>query len=549
MKELITKNLIHSNSSPVAYFCAEYAVTFDESMYAGGLGVLAADFLFEAGDQKMPLVAVGLKYTKTKTIENSLELLTNPDGTPVIVDVPIGEKGATKKIFLQAWIKSFGDKTFLLLLDSDIPNNAPEDRRMGDLYDQDLFTRLKQELYLGIGGFRVLKTLGIKPRKYHLNEGGMAFAALAVLAEGGGTIHGNTDELLKNVREKVVSTKHTILSIGTKISAMDLWKTIGGYCEEHDISKDFLMSLGAYKGDQSLFATTRFMINLSGKANGVSVIHTVFEAQKYPESHLIPITNGVYVPRWQSSLWRKEGSVGDLTSQKIWAIKSELRKVLVEEVNKISGMKLRPDVCTLVWTRRFVAYKRPMTLFTDMERLKKILFDSAKPLQIIISGRMAGVDSESVKMMEKVRDAAHDPMFEGKIAFISDYSLTLAQKFVTGADVWLNTPERGVEACGTSGMKAGLNGALMASVSDGWMDEVNWRDIGWILSDDEDLATSLYEVLERHTLSSFYLHEPNGVPEVWINRMRSTIQLVSTRFSATKMLQMYNERLYSGDYY
>ncbi|MFZ2202000.1 MAG: glycogen/starch/alpha-glucan phosphorylase, partial [Microgenomates group bacterium] len=139
--------------------------------------------------------------------------------------------------------------------------------------------------------------------------------------------------------------------------------------------------------------------------------------------------------------------------------------------------------------------------------------------------------------------------FEGKIAFISDYSMALAQKFVTGADVWLNTPERGVEACGTSGMKAGLNGALMASVSDGWMDEVNWRDIGWILSDDEDLAVSLYEDLERHILPLFYSHELGGVPEAWINRMRSTIQLVSTRFSATKMLQMYSERLYSGNYY
>jgi starch phosphorylase len=148
-------------------------------------------------------------------------------------------------------------------------------------------------------------------------------------------------------------------------------------------------------------------------------------------------------------------------------------------------------------------------------------------------------------MLEKVRSAVQDPMFDGKIAFIPDYSLTMAQKFVAGSDVWLNTPERGVEACGTSGMKAGLNGALMASVSDGWVDEVNWRDIGWVLSDDEDLAISLYEVLERHILPGFYARGLNGVPESWISRMRATIQLVATRFSATKMLETYKEKLYS----
>jgi starch phosphorylase len=546
MKSIVTQAFSSADVAPIAFFCAEYAITSDESMYAGGLGVLAGDFLFEAGDQKMPLIALGLKYTNTKTAENGFELLVESDGAPVLVSVPIGEKVESKNIFLQTWVKRFGDKTFLFLLDSDISNNAPEDRVLGGLYDQDFFTRLKQEIYLGIGGFRLLKILNIQPRKYHLNEGSMAFAALAVLAEGFRGLRKKEDELIKLVRKKVVSTKHTILSIGTKVSASDLWKVIGGYCEKHKIKKDFLMSLGAYQGDQTLFATTRFMLNLSGKSNGVSAIHAIFEKQKYPESHLMAITNGVYVPRWQSALWRKKGSVGILSSSEIWSIKNELRRGLIEEVNKISGAKLNPEVCTLVWTRRFVAYKRPLTLFTDMARLKNIIFNSSKPLQIIISGKIAGIDSESVHMMEKVRTAAQDPMFEGKIAFVSDYSLSMAQKFVMGSDIWLNTPERGVEACGTSGMKAGLNGALMTSVSDGWMDEENWRGIGWILSDDnEDIAVSLYEALERHILSEFYTRDSENVPESWVNRMRATINLIDKDFSATKMLQTYNERLYS----
>ena len=546
MKSTIIQNLKSADTPPIAFFCAEYAITLDESMYAGGLGVLAGDFLLEASDQTMPLIALGLKYTKTKTAENGFELLTDPAGAPIVVEVPMGWKNDVKKIFLQAWVKSFGEKVFLILLDPDFSRNAPEDRVLGDLYDQNNATRLKQEIYLGLGGFRLLKALAIEPRKYHLNEGNMAFAALAVLAEGFPAPQQNFDKLFELVRSKVVSTKHTILSVGTKVSATELWNMIGAYCETYGIGKDLLLSIGSYQNDQTVFANTHFLLNLSGKANGVSVIHTVFERQKYPESRLIAITNGVYVPRWQSAKWRSEGQVADLPAEKIWKIKDELRRDLVEVVNKISGAKLSPDVCTLVWTRRFVMYKRPLTLFTDMLRLKKIILDASKPLQIIISGKIAGTDAESLQMMKKVRDAALDPMFEGKIIFVPDYSLEMAQKFVMGSDVWLNTPERGVEACGTSGMKAGLNGALMASVSDGWMDEVNWRDIGWILSDDDqDLALSLYEALERHILPEFYTRNPEGVPLSWVNRMRATINLVSKDFSATKMLQEYNKKLYS----
>ena len=547
MKSSVLKNLTTAGVPPIAFFCAEYAITLDESMYAGGLGVLAGDFLFEAGQQKMPLVALGLKYTKTKIIDNGFELLTNPDGTPIIVEVLVGDKVGAKKIFLRSWIKSFSEKTFLFLLDSDLPNNSPEDRVLGDLYDQNFFTRLKQEMYLGIGGFRLLKALGIEPKKYHLNEGSAAFAALAVLAEGFSMPQKSSEELLRLVRTKVVSTKHTILSVGTKIPIVDLWKVIGAYCEMHGISRDFLMSLGAHKKDESLSATTRFLISLSDKSNGVSIIHTVFEKQKYPESQLIPITNGVHVPRWQSPRWREEGDVSDLSSEKIWTIKKELRTELVDEVKKLSGIQLDPNVCTLVWTRRFVSYKRPMALFSDMKRLQSIIANSAMPLQIILSGKKAGAnDTESIKLMEKVRTAAADPMFANKIVFVPDYTLAMAEKFVHGADVWLNTPERGVEACGTSGMKAALNGALMTSVSDGWMDEVKWEGIGWILAnEDKDLAPSLYDALEHEILPKFYQHDASGVPEEWIKRMRATMNIVSTDFSATKMLQGYEEKLYS----
>jgi starch phosphorylase len=536
------ENFASSETSPIAFFCSEYAITSDTSMYAGGLGILAGDFLFEAGEQKLPLIAIGLKYSKTQTTENGFEPLLLSSGKDVLVEVPVGvnsdgKNNKVKNIFFKAWIKSFSDKTFLFLLDSDLPQNDKEDRTLGDLYDKDLNIRLKQEIFLGIGGYRLIKALGIKPKKYHLNEGGTAFAALALVAEEG--------VMLEAARRRIVSTKHTILSIGTKIPVDVLWNTIGSYCDTYGVNQNSLMLLGAYRGDQSIFSTTRFLINLSGKSNGVSVLHTVFEKQKYPESELIPITNGVYVPRWQSSLWREAGNITSLSPKKVWEIKNKLRRDLIDEVNKISGTKLNPNVCTLVWTRRFVAYKRPLTLFTDIERLKNIVLNADKPIQIIISGEVTKNSEESLHLMEQVREAATNPIFEGKIAFVPNYSLSLAQKFVTGSDIWLNTPERGIEACGTSGMKAGLNGALMISVSDGWMDEVNWRGIGWILSDDtEDLAVSLYEALERHVVFEFYTRSAEAVPEFWVKRMISTMNLVLTNFSATKMLGLYKERLY-----
>jgi alpha-glucan phosphorylase-like protein len=189
-----------------------------------------------------------------------------------------------------------------------------------------------------------------------------------------------------------------------------------------------------------------------------------------------------------------------------------------------------------------------LALFADMHRLKKILFNKTTPLQIIISGKAAGTDSENLSLVHKVRAAALDPMFKGRIAFLPDHSIDVAEQLVRGGDVWLNTPIRGVEACGTSGMKAGLNGTLMASVSDGWMDEVNWRDIGWILSDDQaDLATSLYEALERHILPEFYSHHHGDVPQSWISRMRATMHIVESGFSTARMLKEYEEKLYKDD--
>jgi starch phosphorylase len=388
--------------------------------------------------------------------------------------------------------------------------------------------------------------LGVEPRKYHLNEGSTAFAALAVLAEEFPDLQKGSDGLLEAVRSKVVSTKHTILSVGTKAYASELWKVAGAYCETNGIVEDYLMELGAFQGDKTNFATTHFMLNLSGRSNAVSAIHAVFEKQKYSDSTLIPITNGVYVPHWQSALWHMNGELASLSSKQVWGIKNELRKELIEEVYRLSNMKLDPNVCTLVWTRRIVEYKRPMTLFADMQRLKNIVHNTTCPFQIIFSGKKGGTDPESIRMMEMLHAAASDPMFEGKIVFISDYSLAMAQKFVTGSDVWLNTPIRGVEACGTSGMKAGLNGTLMASVSDGWMDEVKWDGVGWILPNEtKDLANSLYDTLEKQILPEFYARNSDDVPESWVGRMRATMNIVASDYSAAKMIQGYEKKLYS----
>ena len=533
----------HLESTPVAFFCAEYAFDEDSSMYAGGLGVLAGDFILESADEGLPFVAIGLRYGGSKSsIRAKGFTLVEKDGVPAIVEVPCGEEIVKARV----WARRFGKSVYLLLLDTNFLENSPENQVVTErLYDSNLETRLKQGLLLGIGGVKLLSQLGITPSIYHLNEGHTAFAGFELIVEhmaNDGT--GDVEAALASIREKVVATKHTIFSIaGLSMEEDKFISLVGPYCKKNNISVRDIFKLGKDRNVEKVFSTTQFLLNCAQRRNGVSVLHTVFEKLAHPDSVLFPITNGVYQKRWQAEAWPR-GPKGEtrLANETMWETKKNLRKRLVNFVAIKTGVKLDPDACTIVWARRFTRYKRPELLFSDLPRLKKICAHSAK-VQFIIAGEAHESDVAGQKMVDEIKAITKDPVFNNQIIYLEDYSVTVATELALGADVWLNTPERGFEACGTSGMKAGLNGTLEASISDGWIDEVDWSDIGFILSED-DTARSVYDTIEKEIIPLFYARKPGGLPLEWIRRMRDTQSIVESGFTAKRMLHDYLTRAY-----
>ena len=533
----------HLESTPVAFFCAEYAFDEDSSMYAGGLGVLAGDFILESAGEGLPFVAIGLRYGGSKSsIRAKGFTLIEKDGVHTLVEVPCGEEIVKARV----WARQFGKSVYLLLLDTNIIENSPENQVITDhLYDSNLETRLKQGLLLGIGGVRLLSQLGITPSIYHLNEGHTAFAAFELIVEylrNNGTR--GVEAALSSIREKVAATKHTIFSIaGLSMEEDKFISLVGPYCKKNNISVRDIFKLGKDRNVEKVFSTTQFLLNCAQRQNGVSVLHTVFEKLAHPDSVLFPITNGVYQKRWQAKAWLR-GPKGEtrLANETMWETKKNLRKRLVNFVAIKTGVRLDPDACTIVWARRFTRYKRPELLFSDLPRLKKICAHSAK-VQFIIAGEAHESDVAGQKMVDEIKAITKDPVFNNQIIYLEDYSVTVARELTLGADVWLNTPEKGFEACGTSGMKAGLNGTLEASVSDGWIDEVDWSDIGFILSED-DTARSVYDTIEKEIIPLFYRREPGGLPLEWIRRMRDTQSIVESGFTAKRMLHDYLTRAY-----
>lgn len=501
----------------VVYFCAEYALDAQAGMYAGGLGILAADYVLEAGDENIPFIAVGVRYGKV--VPAGFALLSD-----ITIEIPIG----LEKVKAKIWHRALSTNTHILLLDAALSENSPEQQKLtSHLYDIDFYTRLKQQMVLGIGGVRALAALKISPRIYHLNEGHTSFAGVALMIEKPADLG------------KIVGTKHTILSeAGMLIKKVDLEAFVGPYAKEFGVKVDDIFEKGKFELSTDIFSTTKFVMASSVKKNAVSVLHAVFEKTRHPHSTLISITNGVYRKRWQAKelLTRSPALLDDELLQ----IKRKLRLDLFAYIEEKTGKKLNPDICTLVWSRRFAAYKRPYLLFSDQARLIEILSNTSRPLQCIISGKAHEGDAEGEDTIERIIAFSNLPAVKGRVIYLPDYNVSSAEKMTRGADIWLNTPELGKEACGTSGMKACLNGALQCSIRDGWVDEVPWEGRGWTLPVD-NTASVLYDLLEHEILPCFY--DESLTP--WVSRMRSTIELVEKNYTADRMLKDYEKKLYT----
>jgi starch phosphorylase len=539
------------NKPVVAYFSAEYAIADDMPIYAGGLGVLAADMVLEAGAQNRQFYAVGLVYHLAFTgddpdqrpmtqrlTKNGFAVAKDAAGKRLMVRVSV----AGRPVAVQAWVKSWGD-TKLILLDTNLTANSPDDRAICDrLYASDPSLQLAQEICLGFGGVAMLSALGLQPNVYHLNEGHTALAGLAVVLgqmtqQPGATMA----QALAVVKPTLVGSKHTILAgAGILLDWGSVAHQIEPLLSAHGATLEELKQLaGLANGD---YSDTRLLIELTRLASGVSAIHVAQELHDHPYSKLITITNGVYRGRWAAANW--DGNPLELSDADFWYKHCENRRTLFELIHEQTGDALDPDALTVVWARRMAAYKRPELLVSNLERLTKMADNTQRPIQFVVAGRANPADAIGVELMNRVITASKHPGLKQSFAYLPRYNPATAKKLVQGADLWLNTPIRGYEACGTSGMKASMNGAVQFSTSDGWVDEIKLTDIGWRLPV-EHPSTTLYDRLEDEIAPMYYDRGEDGLPHTWITLMRANMKLTLEQFSATRMLDDYYAKLYA----
>ncbi|HUE88430.1 MAG TPA: alpha-glucan family phosphorylase [Vicinamibacterales bacterium] len=604
------------NGKVIAYFSAEFALHQSLPIYAGGLGVLAGDHCKEASDLGVPLVGVGFMYPqgyfhqrvssdgwqeehyeRVNWTDTPIETALTRDGKPVITAVPLGDR----TVLAAVWRVRAG-RVRLLLLDTDLEENAPWDRELSArLYGGDRETRLQQEIILGVGGVRVLRGLGLEPAVWHLNEGHAAFVALQRIRdrlERGASF----DDALEEVRRTTVFTTHTPVPAGHDAFPFHLvekhlascWGEIGQYRQR-------FLSLGEYdNGHGPQFNMTALALRTAANVNGVSALHgDVTRAMWQPIWPDLPveqvpvksITNGVHVPTWIAGamldLFNKQlganwldqqddqafwDRLAEIPDEDLWTARQILRAELFifirerlrqrwasEHVNPIQvvrgGAMLDPHALTIGYARRFTAYKRPELIFHDPERLARILTAPKSPVQIVFAGKAHPADDPAKHHLQQVFHNALDPLFAGRIAFIDDYDMHVAHCLVGGCDVWLNNPRKPLEASGTSGMKASLNGVPHLSVGDGWWAEgFNGRN-GWLIESPADLddqaaidaadAESLYRLLEEQVVPAFYERDERLIPRRWLQVVREAMRSNLPRFSARRMVKQYVNEMYT----
>ncbi len=563
----------------VAYFCAEYGITDLLPIYSGGLGVLAGDIVQEAARQKLPFVAVGLFYKKgffhqytdedgqhetTQEINPThvpLELLTDSAGETLLVKVPMHER----IVYAQIWRFPVGENG-LYLLDTDHWKNSQEDRQITDqLYGGDQAKRIQQELVLGIGGLRALDMLGIQPDIFHLNEGHSAFLALELLRralEGQAPDQSQIDAAVAVIRRRLIFTNHTLVPAGNDLfpaETLSYW--LGKYAYESGVGMDAIMRLGALAEAPGKFSMTMFAMRCSERANAVSKLHAEKAKDLWPEFPLQAVTNGVHLPAWIAPelqhlldaaipgwqdaaadpvFWKK---VRSIPNEKLWQIHGQLKERMLEEVYARSGVRLDPDALTLVWARRFATYKRPDLLFNDIERLKKLLWNADRPVQVIVAGKSHPADLAGKQIIQHIEELGNYDL-KHRAVFVDDYSISLARLLASGADVWLNTPIYGLEASGTSGMKAAANGVIQCTVPDGWAFEVSWKGLGYPLPIDK-AEVEIYTVLEKMIVPTYYSRTPRGIPDIWVSMMKENIASIAPRFSSKRMVDQYVTDMYT----
>lgn len=597
----------------IAYFCAEFGLHNSVPIYSGGLGVLAGDHCKTSSDLGAPLVGVGLLYTRGYFDQRlrldgwqadaderfdatltPLDRVLGHNGEPCLTTVPTGGR----PVCVGAWRMMVG-RVPVYLLDTDLPQNDATDRELCQrLYGGSGELRLRQEWVLGVGGVRVLRALGNNPAVWHANEGHAAFMLLERVRElvGGGSPF---EEAVRQVRATSVFTTHTPVPAGHDAFALTQVEALmGPVLEELKVQRDAILRLGnAPHLAQDQFHMPVLAIRLSGRVNGVSRSHGEVSrglwAPLWPgrDPEQVPIghvTNGVHLPTWMSHhmselLGRCLGSgwiehveepgfwqcALTLDDGALWAIHNELKIVTLRAIREMArrrwveqwkteslhlvgaGTLLDEHALTIGFARRFATYKRASLIFRDPERLRRLLVNPWRPVQIVFAGKAHPADDPGKQMLQKVYEFTRDPRFEGRVAFIEDYEMHLAHRLVQGVDLWLNLPRVPLEASGTSGMKAALNGVPQLSTLDGWWHEGFEGKNGWAIppvsngeDPDEADAERLYQVLEEQIVPLYYSRDERGVPLGWVDRMKQALRVAGERFTAQRMVQQYATQYY-----
>ena len=605
----------HLSHRRVAYFSAEFGLHRSVPLYSGGLGILAGDHLKEASDLGIPLVAVGFMYNQAyfrqvvdadgwqeavydsvDPLRMPVDLARTPAGDLAKVQVPIGSRLVTCGI----WQIQVGRVT-MYLLDTDIPENSPEDRLLtARLYGGDHHTRLCQELLLGIGGVRALRAVGCEPQVWHANEGHPAFLLLERIREF--VQQGMTLEEAKNqVRLTTVFTTHTPVPAGHDVFSGDL---IHDHCrwwwEDLGLLQEDFMALGRHPDlSPDQFHMTALALRLAGFVNGVSQEHARVSRKMFvgmwpqvteEEVPIHSVTNGVHVPTWIAedmdtlyqkylgSDWRERcddhtmwKAISEIPDEELWDTRQLLKRkmlIFMRQRARIgwtegalnptqvlaSGALFEPSPLTIGFARRFATYKRASLLFSDLDRLKKILLNPWRPVQIIFAGKSHPADQPGRELIHRTYQFAKASDLGGHIAFVEDYDMHVAKYLVQGVDVWLNNPRPPLEASGTSGQKAALNGVPNLSILDGWWKEGYDGQNGWAVSlPDEHLAEGnqdvwdaegLYSLLEQEVIPLYYNRGIDGIPHEWCGIVKQAIRTVAPQFSARRMVKEYMDRAY-----
>jgi glycogen phosphorylase len=601
---------------PVAYFSAEFGLHESLPIYSGGLGILSGDHTKSASDLGIPFIGISLFYRNGYFQQHigpngwqqesyplydptrlPLELVTQQEGGRLLNSVEIGHS----TVYFQAWRLRVG-RAFIYLLDTNLPENDQHFQGLtGHVYGGDVDTRIGQEIILGIGGARLLRSMGIEPSVYHMNEGHSAFLTLELLQK-----ELKKGKNLSLAHETVVSrcifTTHTPVPAGhDRFSAELLHDALGRFWSESGLTGEQLMSYGKIdpSDQQELFTMTVLALKMSRAANGVSELHGQVSREMWKE--LFPryavtdvpigsVTNGIHTPSWATAkahefwnrrigvdwtaklmdrhFWSKLENDDLATDAELWALRYALRRDLVEFVRTrlrnylgheedTSGFidrSLSPDVLTICFARRFATYKRAPLVFRQLDKIVELVNDPKRPIQFVFAGKAHPRDNEGKRFMQSIVEISRHPRLAGKVVFVENYDMNVARHLVAGADIWLNTPRRPLEASGTSGQKIVIHGGLNFSIMDGWWREAYNGANGWSIGDDhsdkdlemQDDADSgnLLHTLAEQVIPEFYERNEHGVPVAWVRRMRNAMRSLIPMYNTDRMVAEYYDKYY-----